>query len=187
MLNRKNNKRIPRCGLFVVCLCTAMICLLFSQQAMAVDASKQEGQAQSAAEKKKPSKEEVLAELLKNYFTYERENRSDPFVSFVKKEPKKVAGKDKIDTEEEVLTGMQLFEPGQLTLVSIIFAGDRALAMVQDSGGKGYVIEKGTLLGRTGVVESVQPNVVMIKQWSLSISGQKKYKTIEMVLRKEGE
>lgn len=129
---------------------------------------------------------QVLAELLKQPFTYQRENRPDPFATFIKKEvaKAKVTG---VEPEEEILTGMQLFEPGQLSLVSIVFAGDRALAMVQDSVGKGYLIEKGTKIGRRGVVEDIVPNVVVIKQWSKTFAGQTKYNNIEMVLRKEGE
>ncbi len=141
-----------------------------------------------AAEKKAPSSEQVLGELLKTYFTYQRENRADPFATFIKKEAPKatIVGQEPV-AAEEVFTGMQLFEPGQLRLVSVVFAEDRAFAMVQDSAGKGYIIEKGTKVGRKGIVEDIIPNVVVIKQWSMTFAGKKKYKNIEMVLRKEGE
>ena len=130
-----------------------------------------------------------LAELLRTYFTYERENRPDPFTPFIQKQkPQLPNNQGAPPVEEEVLTGMQLFEPGQLSLVSIVFTDDnQAIAMVQDSIGQGYMIRKGTKIGRTGVVEEILSNVVVIKQWSLSFSGQKRYKDIEMVLRKEGD
>lgn len=134
-----------------------------------------------------PDSKEGLGELLQTYFTYQRENRSDPFATFIKKETPKATIAGQEAEEEEVLSGMQLFEPGQLSLVSIVFTEDKAVAMVQDSAGKGYIIERGTKIGRTGVVEDIIPNVVIIKQWSMTFANQKKYKNIEMVLRKEGE
>jgi type IV pilus assembly protein PilP len=153
-----------------------------------VQAAEGQGQSPAAPEETAASGSTTndLEKLLKTYFTYQRENRPDPFATFIKKEtPKaKIEGQE---TPEEELSGMQLFEPGQLRLVSIVFSEDSAFAMVEDSVGKGYIIKKGTLIGRRGVVEDILPNVVVIKQWSLSFAGQKKYKNIEMVLRKEGE
>lgn len=115
-------------------------------------------------------------------FTYEREGRPDPFLPFITKEL--------LEAEAEAKTklrGMQLFEPGQLSLVAIVFSDDGPLAMVQDSAGKGYVLRKGTRIGRSGEVVNIASNVVTIKQLSYSLTDEKRYKMIEMVLKKEGE
>jgi len=124
----------------------------------------------------------ALAKLLKEPFSYETKNRSDPFTPFIYVQMIQAHEAE----ETKSLTGMQLFEPGQLNLVAILFSGDQAMAMVQDSTGKGYVIKKGTKIGRRGEVSNVLPNAVVIKEWFLSSSGKKLYRDNEMVLRKEG-
>jgi len=73
-----------------------------------------------------------------------------------------------------------------LNLVAILFSGKKALAMVQDSTGKGYIIKKGTKIGRRGQVAEIMPNAVVVKEWFRDSSGKKLYKDNEMVLRKEG-
>ncbi|MCK4837173.1 MAG: pilus assembly protein PilP [Desulfobulbaceae bacterium] len=116
-------------------------------------------------------------------FTYQTEGRTDPFLPFIsQKVMQEVA-----ETKPEILTGMRQFEPGQLTLVSIIFSGNSAMAMVEDSSHKGYIVRKGTKIGRSGIISNILPNQVIIKQLSYSMAKQKKYKTVEMTLRKEGE
>jgi type IV pilus assembly protein PilP len=87
----------------------------------------------------------------------------------------------------EELSGMQKFEPGQLTVVAIMLSPQDKFAMVQDSNNQGYIIREGILLGRTGVVEAIVPNKVIVKNYSYNLAGDKIYKTVEMVLRQEGE
>jgi len=174
---KRRNKRILSTGVLVGGICS-MILFAGSPVAAAVADSSQKLEATPQAE---------LAKLLSEPFTYQRENRSNPFMPFVKKQKVATVSKKGVKLPEEELTGMQLFEPGQLHLVSIVFADSKSLAMVQDSVGKGYIIREGTKIGRRGVVEKIMANVVVLKQWSLTFSGQKRYKNIEMVLRKEGD
>lgn len=115
-------------------------------------------------------------------FVYKREGRPDPFFPFLTKELMQA----EVEAKEE-LTGMRKFEPGQLTLVAIVFSEDGPLAMVQDSAGKGYVLRKGTQIGRSGEVVDIASNLVIIKQLTYSLTREKRYKTVEMVLKKEGE
>ena len=143
------------------------------------------GQATSP-ETSKASEQQQLIDLLfqengEDDFVYKRERRSDPFVPFVKT---KVAPKAVF---EEELTGMQKFEPGQLTLVAIVSGGESPFAMVEDSLGMGYIIRKGTKIGRSGVVENIVQNKVIIKMASLNLAGDKRFNNIEMVLKSEGE
>jgi len=60
-------------------------------------------------------------------------------------------------------------------------------AMAQDSNNQGYIIRKGILLGQTGVVEAIVPNKVIVKNYTYNLAGDKIYKTVEMVLKQEGE
>lgn len=141
----------------------------------------------------KQSQDEMYSEKVKELmhflegksdtFLYRRIGRSDPFMPFVKE---KVVTSE-LEAEEEELVGMRKFEPGQLTLVAIVFAGNSPLAMVQDSVGKGYMIKTGTEIGRAGVVEKISANLVTIKQRYRSSAGDERYKIVEMLLNKEGE
>jgi hypothetical protein len=122
---------------------------------------------QAPAEQKELKFTEKMAAILfskpDEAFVYKRENRNDPFVPFVQERV--------VATEAplEVLTGMRKF------------------AMVQDSNNQGYIIREGVLLGRTGVVEAIMPNKVIVKNYTYNLAGDKIYKTVEMVLRQEGE
>jgi type IV pilus assembly protein PilP len=123
----------------------------------------------------------ILFQESDDSFVYKREGRTDPFVSFIKE---RVAA---TETPVEELTGMRKFEPGQLKVVAIIMSPTEKIAMVQDSNNQGYIIHEGVLLGRTGVVEAVVPNKVLVKSHTYNLAGDKIYKTVEMVLRQEGE
>ena len=126
---------------------------------------------------------ELIASMKLKPFTYQTEGRTDPFLPFIsEKVMQEVAA-----TKPEKLTGMRQFEPGQLTLVSIIFTGNSPMAMVEDSSHKGYIVRKGTKIGRSGIISDILPNQVIIKQLSYSLAKEKKYRTVEMTLRKEGE
>ena len=133
--------------------------------------------------------EKALEDLLESMnieaFTYETEDRPDPFTPFISE--KVIQPVEAGAQEEEKLTGMRQFEPGQLSLVAIMFTESNPMAMVEDSSHKGYIIRRGTKIGRSGIVSDILPNQVVIKQLSYSMAREKKYKTVEMILRKEGE
>ncbi len=123
-------------------------------------------------------------------FEYVLEGRSDPFVPFIS-EKATVSGPvidmDEIIEKKIVLTGMQLFEPGQLTLVALLQSESEDIAMVQDFTGKGYVITKGTKIGRKGVVKDIAPNTVIIEETAETRAGKKIITEVVMTLKKEGE
>lgn len=126
----------------------------------------------------------TLEEVLQIPFSYRRANRSDPFLPFITEQtgPKQFAPE-----EDAPLAGMQLFEPGQLTLVTILLSGQQSIAMVEDSTGMGHILKVKDKIGRRGEVKAIVPNTVVIEEWSLTTSGTKRVTTNEMVLRKEGE
>jgi len=121
-------------------------------------------------------------------FEYQIEGRPDPFLPFVtERGPANNENPDEIIDNNEVLTGMQLFEPGQLTLVALMASKTGAYAMVQDFTGKGYVITEGMKIGRRGVVASIVENKVIIEETALTRGGKTLTNTTAMVLKKEGE
>ncbi len=119
----------------------------------------------------------------KDSFTYRLEGRPDPFLPFLHE--KAQTNSDEIVDTHEQLTGMQLFEPGQLTLVALVVTSEQKFAMVQDVTGKGYIIKEGTKIGRRGVVKDIAPNKVIIEETATTRSGRKLTNNIVMVLRKE--
>lgn len=118
-------------------------------------------------------------------FVYQREGRPDPFMPFIKD---KVVKEVDVEVEEYgVLTGMQKFEPGQLTVVAIVQKKQGPIAMVQDSTGKGYILTPGEKLGRNGVVEEITGNMILVKQEYKMTSGALRHRVVKMLLKREGE
>lgn len=122
-------------------------------------------------------------------YEYQVENRPDPFAPFVAgpAQANNPVTPDEILENNEVLTGMQLFEPGQLTLVAMLMTGGDTLAMVQDSTGRGYVIEEGMKIGRRGVITRITENKVLIEETAQTRSGKVLKNEIAMVLKREGD
>ena len=121
-------------------------------------------------------------------FEYVLENRADPFVPFLteKAATASVDMNEVIDSKEP-LTGMQLFEPGQLTLVALMKKGDEDIAMVEDFTGKGYILTEGIKIGRRGVVKDIALNSVLIEETAETRAGKKIITEVVMILKKEGE
>jgi Tfp pilus assembly protein PilP len=123
-----------------------------------------------------------------NGFEYVLEGRPDPFKPFISETATTVpTGPDKILEPEGELTGMQLFEPGQLTLVAIVMGETYDFAMVEDTIGKGYVIKEGTKIGKRGKVASIEANRVLIEEIAYTRSGKQLTSNVVMLLKKEGE
>jgi len=121
-------------------------------------------------------------------FEYKLENRPDPFIPFItEKAASSNINMDEIVDNGEPLTGMQLFEPGQLTLVALLKREGENIAMVQDFTGKGYVLTEGTKIGRRGLVKSFTPQSVIIEETAVTRAGKKTVTEVVMLLKKEGE
>lgn len=122
-------------------------------------------------------------------FEYVMENRPDPFMPFIteKAATKETGDPNEIVDKNEPLSGMQIFEPGQLSLVALLQTENDKYAMVQDFAGKGYVISEGTKIGKRGVVKTIEPNKVLIEETAETRAGKKIVTYIDMVLKKEGE
>ncbi|MEN8199932.1 MAG: hypothetical protein ABFR63_07640 [Thermodesulfobacteriota bacterium] len=119
-------------------------------------------------------------------FEYLIEGRPDPFVPFIQKKAS-AAKKDEVLPIEEQLTGMQLFEPGQLNLVAVMMAEEGEIAMAEDTTGKGYILHEGMKIGRRGVITSIGANKVIIEETAFTRAGKKLTNNIVMLLKKEGE
>lgn len=123
-------------------------------------------------------------------YTYVTEGRSDPFKPFISpKATTPPANRDPNEIVEEgkELTGMQLFEPGQLTLVGIMTSESGAIALVEDQTRKGYMLKQGLPVGRRGIVTQIDKQQVVITETAHTRAGKEINSTVIMRLNKEGD
>lgn len=121
------------------------------------------------------------------YF-YNAEGRSDPFKPFVTpKSTSALSDPNEIVDEANTLTGMQLFEPGQLTLVGVILSSQEPIALVEDQTKKGYILKIGTPIGKRGLVTSIDSRQMIITETAKTRAGKELKTTTVMRLKKEGD
>ncbi|MBU0944284.1 MAG: hypothetical protein KKE53_07505 [Proteobacteria bacterium] len=121
-----------------------------------------------------------------NLFVYRIEGRPDPFVPFITKKAA-TSNLNEIVPIDEQLSGMQLFEPGQLNLVAIMMVENNEFAMAEDFTGRGYILQAGMKIGKRGIIKSIVPNQVIIEETAFTRAGEKLTSNIVMLLKKEGE
>jgi type IV pilus assembly protein PilP len=122
-------------------------------------------------------------------FEYKIEGRPDPFLPFISQD----SGRDEMDDTPmdegtgQSLTGMQLFEPGQLRLVALLKIGNKNVAMVEDVAGKGYRLDENILIGRHGIINRITDEQIEITESYKTKTGRVITKEIIMRLKKEGD
>ena len=125
--------------------------------------------------------EKLIDEKREPSYTYNPAGKRDPFKPYIALGPKKQA-------PTATLTPLQRYDVSELKLVGILKGPTGYRALVEDAGGKGFIITKGTPIGReNGHVKEIHDNRVIIEQTYKDIFGQIKHKEISMPLRKPGE
>ena len=122
-------------------------------------------------------------------YVYNIEGRLDPFKPFISLQalaPNTPDQNEILDNNND-LTGMQLFEPGQLTLVGVLVSEARELAFVEDQSKKGYILKVGTLVGKRGRVTQILSDKVFIEEIAKTRSGQEIKSMVVLKMNKEGE
>lgn len=105
-------------------------------------------------------------------FEYKLDDRSDPFYPFLSKElAQKNDGDKLVEVDGRTLTGMQLFEPGQLKLVAVMDTPDGKIAMAEDVTGKGYMLQKDMPIGAYGQIIDIESGQVVIDETRKTQSG----------------
>ncbi|WP_319587506.1 pilus assembly protein PilP [uncultured Desulfobulbus sp.] len=122
-------------------------------------------------------------------YSYNAEGRFDPFKPFVAPKSSSPTQQDpnEIIDDGNELNGMQLFEPGQLTLVGVMLSSREPIALVEDQTRKGYVLKLGNLIGKRGVVSSIDPRQVVVTETARTRSGKEMKSTTTMRIKKEGD
>ena len=117
-------------------------------------------------------------------YEYKLSARPDPFKPFIA--PQTVNPNELVDDNRE-LTGMQVFEPGQLTLVAVMDTPRGRLAMVEDVTKKGYLLREGILIGRHGEVTEIQRDQVIVTETARTRGGEEIKTLVSMKLKRDGE
>lgn len=134
----------------------------------------------SAAEQKDQAATEVPEWISPPSYEYTQEGKPDPFRSFLRARTEEEQKKDKKKSQVP-LGPLQSIAVTQLRLVGILWypeQKERAMAMVELPNGKGFVLKKGTKVGRQdGEVVEISRDSVTVKEEVISILGKKETRT----------
>jgi len=116
-------------------------------------------------------------------YRYNPLGRPDPFKPFISPGALKGMGAG------FPLSPLQKFDINQLKLVGIIWGIKDSRAVFEDSAGKGYIVSRGTLIGRKGgKVDKIEEGKIIIKEKKVDYLGRIRKKIVIVKLRKlEGE
>lgn len=121
-------------------------------------------------------------------YSYKYEGRLDPFKPFVAPKTSTISqDPNEIVDEVSEYTGMQLFEPGQLNLVGVMLSSQSPFALVEDQTKKGYILKLGDLLGKRGMITSIDFQGVVVTETAKTRAGNELKSTITMRIKKEGD
>jgi type IV pilus assembly protein PilP len=121
---------------------------------------------------------------------YDPQGKIDPFIPLVKDEPVKVEKKAVVDAAGDVRdkrprTPLEKIELDQLKLRAIIIAPSGNKALVEEASGKGYIIRKGTYIGRhDGKVIKIMKDKVVVEELTEDYEGKLAVKEKEIKLPK---
>jgi type IV pilus assembly protein PilP len=115
-------------------------------------------------------------------YSYNPSNKADPFKPFLQV----TSGRE--GSRGMPLTPLQKYDISQLKLVAIISAPEGNVALVEDALGKGYILKKGTWVGKNdGKVIKISKDKVIIEEVYQDFLGQTKTNEILMDLHKNEE
>jgi type IV pilus assembly protein PilP len=125
------------------------------------------------ADKKEPEKKEETG------YTYNPVGKADPFKPFIQISPARNLSR------RTPLTPLQKYEISQLKLVAVISTPEGNTALVEDSAGKGYIIKKGTEIGKNeGKVTKILKDKVIVEETYQDMWGQTKISEIPILLHR---
>ena len=84
---------------------------------------------------------------------------------------------------DEPKTPLQRFDIGQLKLVGVIWEMEEPRALIEDGGGLGYIVTRGTLIGsRGGVIKTIEPKRIVIEEYQTDFFGKRQAQERELRL-----
>ena len=122
----------------------------------------------------------VPKKVVSSDYVYDSTGKPDPFRPFILEasRPKEAAKKP--------LHPLQQYDLSQLNLVGIIWQVQDPRAILQDSTGKGYIVTKGTLVGKNdGIVSEISESEVVVTEKYTNALGETNIKNISIALHGE--
>jgi type IV pilus assembly protein PilP len=121
-------------------------------------------------------------------YSYNPQGKPNPFQPLVVERPEKPAtpGAKKVEAAKKEREGpgtpLEKMELAELKLVAVVWDIPKPRAMVEDKGGKGYILSVGTRIGKNqGQVSKITPEGVVVSEKTEAPDG--KTKTREVPLR----
>lgn len=132
----------------------------------------------------KPDEDETI-QVSQSLPAYSAAGKINPFTPLIR------VGRAEQETDkkpERQLTPLEKVDLSQLQLVAVVQStgeGDD-FGMVQESDGKGYIVQKGTYIGtNSGIVTSIEPDKIIIEESFTDLRGNQKSRLKEMKLHKQ--
>jgi type IV pilus assembly protein PilP len=112
----------------------------------------------------------------KETYRYNPAGKRDPFLPPFLTEPEETI-------PEEAKTPLQRFDLGQLKLVGVIWEAPEPKALIEDSGGLGYIVTQGTPIGsKGGFVKTIEPRRVIVEEYQTDFYGRRQVQESELPL-----
>ena len=109
-------------------------------------------------------------------YHYEPAGKRDPFLSPFYRQSESAA-------PEEAKTPLQRFDLGQLKLVGVILEEQEPKALIEDSGGLGYIVTRGTPIGsKGGIITAIEPKRVVVEEYETDFYGKRQVQERELLL-----
>jgi type IV pilus assembly protein PilP len=130
-------------------------------------------------------REEVEALIGKKERFYSRKGRIDPFEPFLRKpETDDAMGETSKLKQRVPRTPLEKIDLSQLRLTAVLRTPTKTKALVQESSGKGYVINEGTYIGnKGGQVSKILKDRMMVEEKYLDVFGKISVREREMKLQ----
>jgi type IV pilus assembly protein PilP len=114
---------------------------------------------------------------------YDPKGKIDPFEPLVREMPASV--KKKKNIKRQPRTPLERIALSQLKLTAIILASSGNRAMVEETSGKGYVVKKGTYIGKNGgKISNINKEIVIVEERFEDYSGKIQTRKRELKLPK---
>ncbi|MBI3302287.1 MAG: pilus assembly protein PilP [Deltaproteobacteria bacterium] len=121
---------------------------------------------------------QAQGETVEDTYRYDPAGKRDPFLS-----PFTAATPELGTAEEQPKTPLQRFDLGQLKLVGVIWEASEPKALIEDSGGLGYIVTRGTLIGsKGGVIKTIEPKRVVVEEYQTDFYGKRQVQERELQL-----
>lgn len=122
-------------------------------------------------------------------FRYDPKGKVDPFVPFINKVNERLTAKKR---KKGTLSPLERVDVTQLKVIGILWEPEnpnQARAMVELPDGKGFLLEKGMVVGRNeGKVVKITPDTIIVEEEVANIFGEVEKKKVALKLHpKKGE